>query len=59
MPAEAIISVDTSELVEETPMLYTLHSGIAISGERIDKQRSARVLMLREKMKELRKKVSE
>lgn len=44
---------------EATPPLFPLHNGINISQERIDKQRSTRVLLLREKIKELRKKASE
>ena len=38
--------------------LFPLHNGIAISGEKIDEQRATRVLILREKMRELHKKSS-
>ena len=38
---------------------YPMHTGINISGERIDKMRSTRVLLLREKMRILHTQASE
>ena len=52
MPVEAELEDVTS------PPVYQLHNGIAISGERIDQQRATRVLLLREKMKELHRKAA-
>ncbi|XP_064403082.1 ATP-dependent RNA helicase TDRD9-like [Halichondria panicea] len=54
-----ILRVDTGETDDSSHPLFPLHLGINISEERIDQQRSARVLLLREAIKELHKKTSE
>lgn len=54
-----IISDPEEELVGGYSPPYPMHSGINISGARIDKMRSTRVLLLREKVKELRTQASE
>jgi hypothetical protein len=59
-PGDVImISDPEEELVGEYAPPYPMHAGINISGARIDKMRSTRVLLLREKMKELRTQASE
>ena len=55
-PEDVLLS--SSEMEEEPTPMYPLHTGVAVSGERIDQQRTTRVLLLREKMKELHKKAS-
>jgi len=52
-----LFSKELEEELDSTPM-YPLHTGVAVSGERIDQQRTTRVLLLREKMRELHRKAS-
>ena len=54
-----MISNPEEELVGGYAPPYPMHTGINISGARIDKMRSTRVLLLREKVKELRTQSSE
>ncbi len=55
-----ILRVDTGETDDSSSHpLFPLHLGINISEKRIDQQRSARVLLLKEAIKELHKKTSE
>ena len=54
-----MISDPEEELVGGYAPPYPMHAGINISGARIDRMRSTRVLLLREKMKELRTQASE
>ena len=55
-PDDVLVS---SSGMEDAPIpMYPLHTAVAVSGERIDQQRTTRVLLLREKMKELHKKAS-
>lgn len=44
---------------EELPQLYPMHNGIVISGERIDLQRSTKVLLKRLAIKQLRQNLAE
>ena len=55
-PEDVLLS--SNEMEDEPTPMYPLHTGVAVSGERIDQQRTTRVLLLREKMKELHKKAS-
>lgn len=44
--------------MDREPVLYPMINGIAISGKRIDTQRPTKVLVTRERLRELRKKIA-
>lgn len=44
--------------LEREAVLYPMINGIAISGKRIDTQRPTKVLVTRERLRELRKKIA-